>query len=91
MKDAGAGALAEALKAMVVTCGHEVHWERVRVFLKMKQKQSDVKSYSCGFFHSGSLASVTEGTAHQCPEKCVAGMFCVNVARCYNKTIKFNL
>ena len=36
--DAGAVALAEALKAMVATCSHEVRWRRVRVFLKMEAK-----------------------------------------------------
>ena len=36
--DAGAVALAEALKAMVVTCTHEVRLGRVREFLKLAAK-----------------------------------------------------
>ena len=42
--DAGAVALAEALKATVVTCGHELREDACVCFLRWKQKRSDVKS-----------------------------------------------
>ena len=51
-----------------------------------------MKSYSCGFFHSGSLASVTEGRAHQdVPHRCAARKCLVDVARCHDKTVEFSV
>ena len=44
--DAGAVALAEALKATVVTCGHDFREGALVCFWRWKQNQSDVKS--CG-------------------------------------------
>ena len=41
---AGAVALAEALKAMAVTCSHEFREDACVCFWRWKQKRSDVKS-----------------------------------------------
>ena len=44
VEDAGAVALAEALKAMAVTCVHEFREDACVCFWRWKQNQSDVKS-----------------------------------------------
>ena len=76
--DAGAVALADTLKATVVTCAHEFR-EDALVWcssMKLKHVMSVCACYLCCFL-------CLKGTAHQdVPHRCAAPMYLVDVARC---------